>query len=62
MEVGCGRGRPLTEAGQQDWGRARSPGSVERVHCFSQALFMGCRDSDTGIPDRRHAAQSPLTQ
>jgi hypothetical protein len=47
-----GEAGPFAEVGQQDWGRTRTPGSVELVQCFSQALFMGRRDSDAGIPDR----------
>lgn len=50
MEADCGRGR------------MRTPGSVELAQCLSHALFTGCRDSDTGIPDGRHVVQSPLTQ
>lgn len=40
----------------------RTPGSVELAQCLSHALFTGCWDSDRGIPDGRHAVQSPLTQ
>lgn len=52
----------LAGVGQQDRSRTRTPGSVELAQCLSHALFMGCRDSDAGIPDRRHVVQSPVTQ
>lgn len=50
-----GKGRTLAEVGQQQQSRTRTPGSMELAQCSPQALCMGCRDGDTGVPGRRHA-------